>query len=115
MKSEFDMRTHAMAERFLIRKGCEIVDSSPLGGVFDLVAKTEEGIIVFVTLDAQAVGKVDGLPVEKRPDRAALERAAAKWLAGYSSSDFPVRFDSMALLVLNDSRGFLRYHKNVLG
>ena len=46
MKSEFDMRTHAMAERFLIRKGCEIVDSNPLGGVFDLVAKTEEGGIV---------------------------------------------------------------------
>lgn len=115
MKSEFEMRTHLMAERFLIRRGCEIVDSSPSGDVFDLVAKTEEGIIAFVTLDAKTAGETDGLPAEKHPDRARLERAAAKWLAGYAPSDFPVRFDSIALLIMNDSRGFLRYHKNVLG
>lgn len=115
MKSEFEMRTHTMAERFLVRKGCEIVDSNPSGGVFDLVAKTEEGIIAFVTLDAKTASETDGLPPEKHPDRSALERAAAKWLAGYDSGDFAVRFDSIALLVLNDSRGFLRYHKNVLG
>lgn len=115
MKSEFEVKTHMMAERFLVRKGCEIVDSSPSGGVFDLVAKTEEGIIAFVTLDAHAVGEDDCFPPDEHPDRNALERAAAKWLAGYDSSDFAVRFDSIALLVLNDSRGFLRYHKNVLG
>lgn len=115
MKSEFKMRTHMMAERFMILKGCEIVDPSPSGGVFDLVAKTEEGVIAFVTLDAQAAGEDSCFPHEEHPDRGALERAAAKWLAGYDRGDFAVRFDSMALLVLNSSRGFIRYHKNILG
>ncbi len=48
--------------------------------------------------------------------RAEMEQAAAEWLSGYEADgDFPVRFDSIAILALGKSRAFLRHHKNMLG
>ena len=115
MKSEFREKTHRMAERFLVGRGYEVIDSSPNIEAVDLVAKSEDGEIVFVALAAKVAAEAKSALPEDTCDRRAMELAAAEWLSSYEFTNISVRFDSIAMLIMSNSRALLRHHKNILG
>lgn len=103
------------AKKFLERKGYELIDEEPIQDAIDLVARFDNtlSIITVATRDASETG----FP-EENLARHSLEEAAARWLAEHEAkipNDIRVRFDSIALLILSDTRAFLRLHTNVLG
>lgn len=118
--SELKERAVKAAERYLAHRGYEIVESgwrSEGGSTIDLVA-TEDGDVVFVDVNARQ-GTDRGLPEDGgAASREHREIAAAAWLAehgGEEYTDRPIRFDSIAMLVLGESRALLRHHINCLG
>lgn len=52
--------------------------------------------------------------IEAFLDREGLERLAAAYLEHFGEGDVAVRFDIVSMMVLGDSRGFLRLHRNAL-
>lgn len=103
------------AKMFLERKGFELIDENPTQDAIDLVARFDNvlSIITLATRDASETG----FP-EENLARHSLETAAVQWLSEHEDeipTDIRVRFDSIALLILSDSRAFLRMHTNVLG
>lgn len=103
--------------RFLERKGCEVVDrgwAGPEGiGVIDLVV-IDDGDLVFVDVSARRA--TDGFP-EAHLGRELREILAAKWLGEHSDeyTGMSVRFDDVAMMVMDDNRALLRRHVNCLG
>ncbi len=57
---------------------------------------------------------VRGFPEEGPADREGLERLAAAYLERFGEGDIAIRFDIVGMMVLGDSRGFLRLHRNTL-
>lgn len=49
-----------------------------------------------------------------REDHEGLEHLAAAYLEHFDEGDVAVRFDIVSMMVLGDSRGFLRLHRNAL-
>ncbi len=114
MASNFEDKAHMAAEVFLKRKDYELIDLHPEGEAFDFVAKSSDGALVFIALAARAASDMEpGLPKEVF-DREAMERAAARWLSLHDFEGGTIRFDSIALVILNDRRALLRHHINVL-
>lgn len=73
----------------------------------------EEDDLVFV-LAQIAEDRGDGFPEEK-VDRAALEKVVTAYLAkSDGNTDCAIRFDFVSMLVIGDSRAFLRHHRNCL-
>lgn len=102
------------AAAFLKRKDYELIDLHPEGEVFGFVAKSNDGALVFIALAARAASDMEpGLPKEAF-DREAMEQAAARWLSLHEFEGGTIRFDSIALVILNDRRALLRHHINVL-
>ncbi len=99
---------------FLTRKGYEILDRNwqADGAAIDIVAKDDDGI-AFVAVTA-TIGS-QGFE-EPKASRASRESAAAQWLAvnGEELANVAVRFDNIALMVVNGSRAILRHHINAL-
>lgn len=99
---------------FLIRKGYEILDCDwqTGGAAIDIVAKDDDGI-AFVAVTA-TIGP-QGFE-EPKASRASRESAAAQWLAtnGEGLANVAVRFDDIAMMVVNGSRAILRHHINSL-
>lgn len=99
----FETKAARAAELFLDRKGYNVIDTvwaDPDGaGSIDIIA--EEG--------------AESFPTESI-DRAQHEVLAAHWLAGADAEliDRPVRFDTIAFLVVGESRALLRHHINAL-
>ena len=96
---------------FLTRKGYEILDRNwqADGAAIDIVAKDDDGIAfvaVTVTIGSQGFE-------EPKASRASRESAAAQWLA-VNGEGLAVRFDDIALMVVNGSRAILRHHINAL-
>ena len=89
---------------FLTRKGYEILDRN--------WQADDDGIAfvaVTVTIGSQGFE-------EPKASRASRESAAAQWLAvnGEELANVAVRFDDIALMVVNGSRAILRHHINAL-
>lgn len=109
------------AEKFLVKRGYEVVESnwkSESGSSIDLVAR-EDGTVVFVDVSARS-GIDCGMPEEGgEMHRRRREIAAATWLSEHADDedvvDTPVRFDSIAMLLVSESRALLRHHINCLG
>ena len=105
------------AARFLERKGCEVIDrrwEGPEGvGSIDLVA-VDDGELVFV--DVVARRSTDGFP-EAHIGRELREILAAKWLGehGEEYRDVAIRFDDVAMMVMDSNRALLRHHVNCFG
>ena len=103
--------------RFLERKGCEVVDrwwEGPEGvGSIDLVAE-DDGELVFV--DVVARRSTEGFP-EAHIGRELREILAAKWLGehGEEYCNVPIRFDDVAMMVMDSNRAQLRHHVNRFG
>ena len=62
-----------------------------------------------------AVHDGGGFPEGGGPTRESFERLAAAWLRGHDDFYVAVRADTVGLLVVGESRGFLRLHRNCLG
>lgn len=105
------------AEKYLAHKGYEVVETDPEGGA-DVIARGE-GALVFVDVAARE-GADKGMPGENLPAaRERMEAAAAKWLAAHADdediADVRVRFDTIGMMVLSESKALLRHHINCLG
>lgn len=103
------------AKKFLERKGYEILDDSPKQDAFDLVA-IQDGTLSMIAVATRYAEEV-GFPKDDL-QRDVLEIATASWLSDHTDGipdDVRVSFDSMAILVLSESKAFLRFHTNVLG
>lgn len=109
------------AEKFLVQRGYEVVESnwkSESGSSIDLVAR-EDSTVVFVDVYARS-GIDRGMPEEGgESSRERREIAAATWLSEHADDegivDTPVRFDSIAMMILNENRALLKHHINCLG
>lgn len=109
------------AEQFLVQRGYEVVESnwrSEGGSSIDLVAR-EDGTLVFVDVYARS-GIDRGMPEEGgESSRERREIAAATWLSEHADdegiADTPVRFDSIAMMLVSESRALLKHHINCLG
>lgn len=107
------------AARFLIQRGYEVVETSweSAGSAIDVVAQ-EDDAIVFVDVYARR-GSDKGMPEGGgEASRERREIAAATWLSEHDDTDrvnLPIRFDSISMMVISDSRALLRHHINCLG
>lgn len=103
------------AKKFLDRRGYEILDENPRYEAIDLVARVDDTISIVSV--ATRSGEEIGFPKDNL-QRNTLENSTALWLKDHGSelpADIRVRFDSIAILLLSDSKAFLRFHINVLG
>lgn len=108
------------AARFLIQRGYEVLETgweSEGGSAIDVVAR-EDDAIVFVDVFARR-GTDKGMPEGGgEASRERREVAAATWLAEHDDEEhvnLPIRFDSISMMVISDSRALLRHHINCLG
>ena len=119
--SELKEKAIKAAEKFLERRGYEVIESnwkSEGGNSLDLVAR-EDDTVVFCDVSARD-GFERGIPESN--DWASRERreiAAAAWLSEHCDDDtlvdLPIRFDSIAMMVIGENRALLRHHINCLG
>ena len=100
-------------ETSLDRKGYDIIERGWAHGSdrADFIAR-EDGDLVFVTVKGSEGS--GGFPEEGPADREGLERLAAAYLEHFGEGDATIRFDIVSMMVLGDSRGFLRLHRNAL-
>lgn len=108
-------KTRQAIRRYIELRGFEIIEDGWAHGKdeIDFIARdTEDGDLVFVAAEAHTDGG-KGIPAEKL-DRGAFERIAAAYLASADIDNCTVRLDTVSLLVLNDSRGLIRHHRNAL-
>lgn len=81
-----------------------------------MIARHEGGLVF---LDVSVSSNTEaGMPSSGDDLRSNREVAAAHWLmenADEELTDIPVRFDEIAVLILNESRALLRHHVNSLG
>ena len=99
---------------YLERRGFEVLENGWAHGTdsVNFIAR-EDGDLVFVVAEITE-DRGDGFPEEK-VDRAALEKAATAYLAkSDGNADCAIRFDFVSMLVIGDSRAFLRHHRNCL-
>jgi putative endonuclease len=101
-------------EAFLDRKGYDIIERGWAHGSdrADFIAR-EDGDLVFVTMKITE-GTGSGFPEEDPAEREGLERLAAAYLEHFDEGDVTVRFDIVSMMVLGESRAFLRLHRNAL-
>lgn len=108
----YEMATKAI-ETFLDRRGYDIIERGWAHGSdrAEFIAR-EGGDLVFVTVKVSEGS--GGFPEEGPADREGLERLAAAYLEHFGEGDATVRFDIVSMMVLGDSHGFLRLHRNAL-
>ncbi len=111
---EIGRRGEQAAVRYLQRMGYEVVDRNwecPAGEA-DIVA-LDEGTLVFCEVKTRT--SLDhGLPVEAvdAQKRNRYEKIAGWYLRDHDYTDMCVRFDIVALLVVNGERALVRHYVN---
>ena len=102
------------SERFLIRCGYEIVETGWSDGDSDIAIVARDGdTYVMVNVVARSANAKCFLDIVE--NRASREVAAAAWLATHDTEvNVAVRFDTVSLLVLDESRAMIRHHVNCL-
>ena len=113
--------------QYLARRGYEILDEGwkePDGGEFGLVAKDEDGTLVFVDV---SVSELEDGFVKSPRTRGEREISAAGWLCrnGEAVEDgairfdgialMAIRFDDIALMAMGEGKAFLRHTMNSIG
>ncbi len=111
---ELGRRGERAAARFLERKGYEILDTNwaCFAGEADIIA-LDGSTLCFIEVKTRT-GVQKGFPAEAvdAKKRARYEKIAACYLQNYEKPDIYVRFDVISILVLSESRAFLRLHTN---
>lgn len=114
---ELGRRGEEAASKFLKRRGFEILHRnwSCFAGEVDIVA-LQEDTICFVEVKTRSNAQ-KGFPSEAVDEckRDRYERIAACYLKDHAFDDLRVRFDIIAILVLNKDHAFLRHHINAFG
>lgn len=105
------------AAKFLENKGYRILDKNwtcPTGEA-DIVA-TFDDILIFVEVKTRTNVSV-GLPEDAvgPKKRKKYEAIAAFYLQDHDYVDMSVRFDVIAILVINNDRALIRHHINAFG
>lgn len=114
---ELGKRGEAAAERFLRSKGYEVLERnwSCFAGEVDIIAQFDD-VLCFIEVKTRR-GIRKGFPEEAvdAKKRARYEKIAACYLQQNDFNEMRVRFDVIALMVVSDSRAFLRFHTNAFG
>ena len=98
--------------RCLEGEGYEILERLDASSCIQVVAKSPDGYVTFVTVKA-ALGELPD-EVDMVSDPKGMEVWAAKWLMAHDQPDgTPARFDSVSFMVGNASRAMLRHHINM--
>ncbi len=111
---EIGRRGEQAAARYLQRMGYEVIERNwecPAGEA-DIVA-LDEGTLVFCEVKTRT--SLDhGLPVEAvdAQKRSRYEKIAGWYLRDHDYTDMCVRFDIVALLVVNGERALVRHYVN---
>lgn len=110
-------RGEKAAARYLELQGYKILDrnwSCPAGEV-DIVAR-EGDTLVFVTVKTR-LDISRGFPSEDTSPavRSRSEKVAAYYLSEFRDVDFPVRFDTVSMLVIAEDRALIRHYVNAFG
>ena len=106
------------ASRYLGHRGYTVLETGWTcpAGTADIVAKDGD-ILVFA--DVSSRDSVErGFPSESRSKKVRTQREniAIAWLAEHQDAvNETVRFDNLALLVMDSERAFIRHHINVFG
>lgn len=114
---DYGARGEQVAALYLERTGCEIVERNwrcPAGEA-DIIA-IDDGVLVFCEVKTRTSLK-RGFPSEavNAQKRARYEKIALWYLKLNEVDDCPVRFDVIAVLVVNDDRAMIKHHKNAFG
>ena len=114
--NNLNARATEAAIRFLDRQGYNILDTNWTcpAGTTSIVAESDSAI-AFVDVTARS-SATNGFPKERRSDEARTKREniAIAWLAEHDEAvDIPIRFDNIALLVLEGGRALIRHHLGV--
>ena len=102
------------SEMFLVRCGYEIVETGWSDGdsAIDIIARDGEAYVLVDVVARDANAKCFPALAENRASR---EVAATAWLATHDTeANVAVRFDTVSLLVLDESRAMIRHHVNCL-
>lgn len=114
MEATIQSKAQRAIRAFLVRHGFEIIEEGWAHGKdsIDFIAREDDELVFIDT----AVNMNDGTGFAKESaNRSSLECLAAAYLAEHH--DMPeglVRFDKVNLMVLGDSKAFLRHHRNAL-
>lgn len=102
------------SEMFLARHGYEIVETGWTDGdsSIAIVARDGESYVLVDVVARDANAEHFPALTEGRRSR---EAAAAAWLATHApAEDATIRFDTVSLMVISESKAFLRHHINCL-
>lgn len=106
------------ASRYLGHRGYTVLETAWTcpAGTADIVAKDGD-VLVFADVSSRNSAK-RGFPSESRSKkiRTQRENIAIAWLAEHADAvNETVRFDNLALLVVDSERAFIRHHINAFG
>jgi putative endonuclease len=113
MEAIISEKAHKAIRTYLERKGFDILEEGWAHGSesFDFIAREDDDLVFIDT----AIRPEGGEMPEERPDRNKFERLAVAYLASSGlEGDLAVRYDIVALLVINSNRALLRHHRNAL-
>ena len=112
--AELGRKGEEAAARFLYRRGYEIIERNwkCYAGEADIIAE-DHGTLVFVEVKTRKDCQ-KGFPSEavSKSKRDRYEKIALAFIGQYPSSDMPVRFDVVALVVVGKDRALIRHHIN---
>ena len=116
--SNLSIKATEAASRYLDRRGYTVLETGwtcPASPA-DIVAKDGD-MLVFADVSSRDSAE-RGFPSESRSKkiRARRENIAIAWLAEHADAvNETVRFDNLALLVVDSERAFIRHHINAFG
>lgn len=114
---ELNLKGAEAASRFLYRRGYEILEKGYVckHGKMDIIAKDGDTLVFCEVKTRDSAAK--GFPSETIPrsKRDRLEKIALTYLSeNPEGTDYPVRFDVIALVVMGRDRALIRHHINAL-
>lgn len=113
-KQQFRAKLKGAISTFLIRHGFEIIEEGWAHGKdsIDFIDREDDELVFIDT----AINMNDGAGFTKESaNRSSLERLAAAYLAEHQGMpEGLVRFGKVNLMVLGDSKAFLRHYRNAL-
>lgn len=114
---ELGRRGEDAAARYLTARGYDIVvrNWTCSFGEADIIARDGD-TVVFVEVKTRT-GLSNGLPSEAvtKEKRARYEKIACAYLMDSDFVDVPVRFDVVAILVMDSNRALIRHHIDAFG
>lgn len=114
---ELGRKGEQAAIRFLVRHGYDIIARNweCAAGEADIIARDGDAVVFVEVKTRSSVEK--GLPEEAvtAAKRKRYEKIAGYFLRDYPEVDVPVRFDVVSILVMHESKAFVRHHINAFG